>query len=124
MSDFKITGPGEYRMRNGDKVVLTRKLSNDIQWLDSDDDIFNDDGSYYSSEKPSEFDIIAPWTDSPESQPAEQMSVRLQVAAMIASGIASNLNFMDWTHEGAPNDAARTALEITDALIEKERETR
>lgn len=70
MSDFKITGPGLYRTREGGKAEVVGRVtimeSSAFPWLGVVDGIavasWNDSGAWMGSEEHPR-DLIAPWTE-------------------------------------------------------------
>ena len=61
---FKITGPGEYVNRRGEKVkVFDTKLLEDFCYKDEDGNLYNRQG-YFFDVNPCEHDIIGPWVET------------------------------------------------------------
>jgi len=66
MTEFKITGPGEYRTRDGRKAVVSHNDGGRYCWLGKiGEEIYNwnENGSFWATEIISINDIIGPWEE-------------------------------------------------------------
>lgn len=132
MTEFKITGPGEYRQRDGDKLVIThRDYGSGWPWKGfwysangrSFNESWREDGtSSVDIGKILAWDAVGPWVEpviSKEPVPAEQnkpvKTLRDEYAMAALTGICGTLNPLS---PGIKYEAiADDAYKLADAML-------
>lgn len=124
--EFRITGPGEYRTRDGRRAFVTKETEGGFEfWIEGDPNSSPSDPWFCKPNGRGWFDenrrdLIAYIGPLPDARPAPEAvdwaRVRVRLAGDIAAGLLASYagDPENWPD---PNLAARIIRERTDALI-------